>query len=355
MQSLFEIWLQEVNRLVKREIGLDVTARADEYRKQYESGVSTTTAAESAIVKFRESAAEAEAAAEEGGSEDDSEEEKADDDEEVVGYCDAADCLSEAGDQVNVSVDEPHDEARNYCFSCLDVYYVGVQHGRHHEAARYGLQPGRDSSQHNSTPSVVKGNRHAVLLAFSVEELQEAIDRKQMIAEVSLPPGLQPMTLTPGEAEIIKSLQDDQDQPTFEGKDLPKSKLYELTQYEIWTRKYHAITNSRAQAVAILFADKATAVPDSAEMVEVDMDHGMNCDEEDESFTDELRNLEIRLDDEMLPSIKDVVELAADDTKASAADDMKASAAKRSCEHKRIEAGFADAPNRCLDCGKYLD
>jgi hypothetical protein len=48
---------------------------------------------------------------------------------------------------VAVSVNKAHDETRNYCETCLDLYYVGVQHGRWHEAAKLGKKPGRDSSQ----------------------------------------------------------------------------------------------------------------------------------------------------------------------------------------------------------------
>lgn len=66
---------------------------------------------------------------------------------DVVVYCDASCCEAEAVETVMVSVKKPHDDTRNYCSACHDVYMVGVQHGRHHEAARYGKKPGRDSSQ----------------------------------------------------------------------------------------------------------------------------------------------------------------------------------------------------------------
>jgi hypothetical protein len=56
-------------------------------------------------------------------------------------------CEAEAVEQVHVSTEAPHDDTRNYCASCLDVYYVGVQHGRYHEAALAGREPGGDSSQ----------------------------------------------------------------------------------------------------------------------------------------------------------------------------------------------------------------
>jgi hypothetical protein len=46
-----------------------------------------------------------------------------------------------------VSVERPHDDARNLCHSCDAAYMVGVQHGRHHEAALHRVVPGTDSSQ----------------------------------------------------------------------------------------------------------------------------------------------------------------------------------------------------------------
>lgn len=62
-------------------------------------------------------------------------------------YCDAEGCHAEASEKVRVSVDKPHDETRNYCYSCYEVYMVGVQHGRYHEAAIHKTVPDRDSSQ----------------------------------------------------------------------------------------------------------------------------------------------------------------------------------------------------------------
>ena len=69
-----------------------------------------------------------------------------DDDGDTV-YCDAEGCEAPAQERVVVSVNEPHDDTRNYCCACNGVYEVGVQHGRYHEAARHGDEPGRDSSQ----------------------------------------------------------------------------------------------------------------------------------------------------------------------------------------------------------------
>jgi len=62
-------------------------------------------------------------------------------------FCDAEGCEAHATNCVAVSVNKPHDNFRHYCECCAQVYMVGVQHGRHHEAARHQDKPGRDSSQ----------------------------------------------------------------------------------------------------------------------------------------------------------------------------------------------------------------
>lgn len=62
-------------------------------------------------------------------------------------YCQAEWCEAEATNCVAVSVDGAHDEFRHYCEACTEVYMVGVQHGRYHEAAAHGVKPGRDDSQ----------------------------------------------------------------------------------------------------------------------------------------------------------------------------------------------------------------
>lgn len=64
-----------------------------------------------------------------------------------VQYCDTFTCEAPATQRVVTSENKPHDSVRNYCEQCCDVYYVGVQQGRFHEAALYGAKPGRDSSQ----------------------------------------------------------------------------------------------------------------------------------------------------------------------------------------------------------------
>ena len=61
-------------------------------------------------------------------------------------------CGAVASRKVPVSVNNPHDEKRHYCDACFEAYYVGLQHGRYHEAARYGCKPGRDSSTDKPKP-----------------------------------------------------------------------------------------------------------------------------------------------------------------------------------------------------------
>jgi hypothetical protein len=62
-------------------------------------------------------------------------------------YCDNQWCECPATQTVKVSINKPHDGKRRYCDSCYEVYMIGVQHGRHHEAAVHGVQVGQDSSQ----------------------------------------------------------------------------------------------------------------------------------------------------------------------------------------------------------------
>jgi len=62
-------------------------------------------------------------------------------------WCSSFGCEARAVEEVAVSVNKPHDGTRCYCEACLDVYYVGVQHGRYHEAALRGSTPIRADSQ----------------------------------------------------------------------------------------------------------------------------------------------------------------------------------------------------------------
>lgn len=62
-------------------------------------------------------------------------------------FCDTDCCEATAQHRVVVSVEQGHDETRNFCCTCHGVYEIGVQHGRFHEALLHGQDPGRDSSQ----------------------------------------------------------------------------------------------------------------------------------------------------------------------------------------------------------------
>jgi hypothetical protein len=83
-----------------------------------------------------------------------------------VQYCGSASCEAPATQRVVTSENKPHDSVRNYCEQCCDVYYVGVQHGRFHEAALYGAKPGRDSSQEPPKARFKK----ALMLALKILE-----------------------------------------------------------------------------------------------------------------------------------------------------------------------------------------
>lgn len=62
-------------------------------------------------------------------------------------YCDSFTCDGEAVETVRVSVNKAHDGRRHLCQQCYEMYMIGVQHGRFHEAAVMKVQPSRGSSQ----------------------------------------------------------------------------------------------------------------------------------------------------------------------------------------------------------------
>jgi hypothetical protein len=100
----------------------------------------------------------------------------------MTNKCESSYCEAETTAKFAVSENEPYDETRNYCEACREIYYVGLQHGRYHEAARYGLKPGRESaSQPNDKPTFdqVKANRQAFLDTFTIKELEAALKRKR--------------------------------------------------------------------------------------------------------------------------------------------------------------------------------
>jgi hypothetical protein len=61
-------------------------------------------------------------------------------------YCENQYCDSLAEHVVPASSDKAHDGVCCYCEACVDVYFVGVQHGRYHEAACHGEAEFRDNS-----------------------------------------------------------------------------------------------------------------------------------------------------------------------------------------------------------------
>ena len=64
-----------------------------------------------------------------------------------MNYCDISMCEAEATQTVATSEEKAHDSTMNLCDACYEIYMIGVQHGRFHEAALHGTVPGRDSSQ----------------------------------------------------------------------------------------------------------------------------------------------------------------------------------------------------------------
>lgn len=62
-------------------------------------------------------------------------------------YCESEFCEAPAMHRVAISEETAHDATRDYCAGCYEIYTIGVQHGRFHEAARYGAKPGRKSAQ----------------------------------------------------------------------------------------------------------------------------------------------------------------------------------------------------------------
>jgi hypothetical protein len=94
-------------------------------------------------------------------------------------YCDNSFCEFEAVEASAVSYQAPHDGEQHLCAGCGESYTVGVQHGRFHEAARYGLKPGDDDSQTKPTAKDVRLNRQTFLDTCTTEELTEALRRQQ--------------------------------------------------------------------------------------------------------------------------------------------------------------------------------
>jgi len=62
-----------------------------------------------------------------------------------------------------VSISKAHDGERYYCLRCMDLYLIGVQHGRFHEAAVHGTVPSEGSSQE---PPVSKPETEVVIEVY---------------------------------------------------------------------------------------------------------------------------------------------------------------------------------------------
>jgi hypothetical protein len=100
----------------------------------------------------------------------------------MANKCESSYCEAEATAKFAVSENEPYDETRNYYEACREIYYVGLQHGRYHEAIRYGLKPGRESASQTDdkpTSEQIAKNRQDLLNTFTVEELETALKRKR--------------------------------------------------------------------------------------------------------------------------------------------------------------------------------
>ena len=69
-------------------------------------------------------------------------------DDGTIVYCDSRACKAPARYRVVVSVNESHDDTRDFCSACHEVYLFGVKYGRYYEATHYDEKLGRDSSQY---------------------------------------------------------------------------------------------------------------------------------------------------------------------------------------------------------------
>lgn len=83
------------------------------------------------------------------------------DDDGTIVYCDSQACEAPARYRVVVSVNEPHDDTRDFCSACHEAYMIGVKYGQYHEAAHYGEKAGRDSSHH--PPKLVGEYKYTVI------------------------------------------------------------------------------------------------------------------------------------------------------------------------------------------------
>lgn len=71
----------------------------------------------------------------------------ADQNDGSLGFCEGTACEAPATEILMVSEGAPHSGSRRFCDQCTEAYWVGVQHGRYHEAAIYDKSPAPDHSQ----------------------------------------------------------------------------------------------------------------------------------------------------------------------------------------------------------------
>ncbi len=84
--------------------------------------------------------------------------------------------------------------------------------------------------------------------------------------------------------------------------------IFEIEQYEVHAMKYRVQADSEAEAIAKLLDGKAEAVEGSLEYIEICEDLGLPTDEYQE-VTDELRALDVSVDEAIIPSIRSIMEI----------------------------------------------
>jgi hypothetical protein len=87
--------------------------------------------------------------------------------------------------------------------------------------------------------------------------------------------------------------------------------IYEVEQYELHVERYRDEANREAEAIAGLFNGKADPVDGSLEFIEVADDVGLPVDD-NADLADALRALDIAIGFDIIPSIRSIKEIAAD-------------------------------------------
>lgn len=83
---------------------------------------------------------------------------------------------------------------------------------------------------------------------------------------------------------------------------------FEIEQYELHAMKYRIEANSEAEAIVKLLDGKADPVEQSQEYIEVADDYGMPVDEFPE-LAKALRDLNVRVREDIIPSIRSIEEV----------------------------------------------